>query len=101
MNRPDRASIVSGYFNPLHVGHLDLFEAARGRSGYLTVIVNNDAQQLLKKGRVIQPEADRVRVVRSLRMVDDVYLAVEQGPGIDGSFDAIRAAYPDTVLEFC
>jgi glycerol-3-phosphate cytidylyltransferase/D-beta-D-heptose 7-phosphate kinase/D-beta-D-heptose 1-phosphate adenosyltransferase len=100
-DRPARASVVSGYFNPLHPGHLDLFEAARARTGYLVVIVNNDVQQVLKKGKVIQPEADRVRIVRSLRVVDDALLAVEDGPGMDGSFDVVRAAYPDTELEFC
>lgn len=99
--RPAKASIVSGYFNPLHQGHLDLFEAAQARSGYLIVIVNNDHQQVLKKGRVIQTEDVRARIVRALRIVDDVYIAVEQGPGINESFDQIRAAYPDTELEFC
>lgn len=99
--RPAKASIVSGYFNPLHHGHLDLFEAAAERSGYLIVIVNNDRQQTLKKGRIIQVEDVRARIVRALRVVDDVYVAVEDGPGIDGTFDVIRAAYPDTVLEFC
>ncbi|WP_340684492.1 adenylyltransferase/cytidyltransferase family protein [Amycolatopsis coloradensis] len=99
--RPAKASIVSGYFNPLHQGHLDLFESAQARSGYLIVIVNNDHQQVLKKGRVIQTEDVRARIVRALRIVDDVYIAVEQGPGIDESFDQIRAAYPDTELEFC
>lgn len=99
--RPAKASIVSGYFNPLHQGHLDLFESAQARSGYLIVIVNNDHQQVLKKGRVIQTEDVRARIVRALRIVDDVYIAVEQGPGINESFDQIRAAYPDTELEFC
>ena len=100
-DRPARASVVSGYFNPLHPGHLDLFEAARERTGYLVVIVNNDVQQVLKKGKVIQSEADRLRIVRSLRMVDDAVLAVEDGPALDGSFDLLRAAYPETELEFC
>lgn len=99
--RPAKASIVSGYFNPLHHGHLDLFEAARERSGYLIVVVNNDRQQILKKGRVIQPAEVRERIVRALRMVDRVYVAVEDGPGIDGTFDMIRADFPDTDLEFC
>jgi cytidyltransferase-like protein len=93
-----RASIVSGYFGPLHAGHLDMFEAARERSGYLVVIVNNDRQQVLKKGRVIQPDTDRARIVAALRCVDDVLVAVEDGPGIDASFDAVRERYPDTGL---
>jgi cytidyltransferase-like protein len=99
--RPAKASIVSGYFNPLHHGHLDMFEAAAERTGYLIVIVNNDRQQLLKKNRIIQAQDVRARIVRALRVVDDVYVAVEDGPGIDGTFDLIREAYPDTVLEFC
>jgi glycerol-3-phosphate cytidylyltransferase/D-beta-D-heptose 7-phosphate kinase/D-beta-D-heptose 1-phosphate adenosyltransferase len=99
--RPAQASIVSGYFSPLHHGHLDLFEAAQRRSGYLIVIVNNDRQQILKKGRVIQAAEVRARIIRALRLVDAVYIAVEDGPGIDGTFDLIRADYPDTELEFC
>jgi cytidyltransferase-like protein len=99
--KPERASIVSGYFSPLHQGHLDLFEAAQSRSGYLIVIVNNDRQQVLKKGRVIQPDGPRVRIVAALRVVDAVYLAVEDGPGIDGTFDEIRRDYPTSELEFC
>jgi glycerol-3-phosphate cytidylyltransferase/D-beta-D-heptose 7-phosphate kinase/D-beta-D-heptose 1-phosphate adenosyltransferase len=100
-DQPARASIVSGYFNPLHQGHLDMIEAARERTGYLIVIVNNDKQQLLKKGRVIQGEDVRARIVRALRAVDDVLVAVDDGPGIEHSLDAVRAAYPDTELEFC
>jgi len=99
--RPATASIVSGYFNPLHHGHLDLLEAARERSGHLIVVVNNDKQQLLKKGRVIQTEDVRARIVGALRVVDKVYVAVEDGPGIDATFDLIRADYPGTDLEFC
>lgn len=99
--RPVRASIVSGYFNPLHEGHLDMFADARSRSGFLIVIVNNDHQQVLKKGRVIQAEGPRVRIVSALRDVDAVYLAVETGPGINGTFDAIRRDFPATELEFC
>lgn len=99
--RPAKASIVSGYFSPLHQGHLDLFEEARARSGHLIVVVNNDRQQILKKGRLIQSDVPRARIVRALRMVDAVYIAVEDGPGIDGTFDLIRSEYPDTKLEFC
>ena len=99
--QPAKASIVSGYFNPFHQGHLDLFEAARARSGYLIVVVNNDRQQVLKKGRVIQTAEVRARIVSAMRLVDTVYIAVEEGPGIDGTFDIIRSDFPNTELEFC
>ena len=101
MPTPARASIVSGYFGPLHQGHLDMMEAARELTGYLVVVVNNDAQQQLKKGRVIQGEAARVRIVAALRCVDDVVLAVDDGPGIERTFDIVRERYPATELVFC
>jgi glycerol-3-phosphate cytidylyltransferase/D-beta-D-heptose 7-phosphate kinase/D-beta-D-heptose 1-phosphate adenosyltransferase len=94
-------SIVSGYFGPLHHGHLDMMEAARERTGHLVVIVNNDAQQALKKGRAIQGEDNRIRIVRALRCVDRAYLAVDDGPSIARSLDVVRADYPDAELEFC
>ncbi|MGC4111269.1 MAG: adenylyltransferase/cytidyltransferase family protein [Nocardioides sp.] len=100
-DRPARASVVSGYFNPVHPGHLDLFESARSRTGYLVVVVNNDVQQVLKKGKVIQSEADRVRIVSALRMVDAVLLAVDEGPGLERTLDLVRETFPDTELEFC
>ena len=58
--------IVSGYFNPLHGGHLDMIEAAAELGDKVIVIVNNDVQQMLKKGKIILDEANRLRLLRSL-----------------------------------
>lgn len=69
--------IVSGYFNPLHGGHLDMIEAARGMGDKLLVIVNNDDQQLLKKGKIILDENNRLRLMRALRDVDEVVLSID------------------------
>ena len=62
--------IVSGYFNPLHGGHLDMIESAAEMGDRLLVIVNNDKQQLLKKGKIILDERNRLRLMRALRQVD-------------------------------
>ena len=69
--------IISGYFNPLHGGHLDLIEGARALGDHLVVIVNNDAQQLLKKGKIILDEQNRTRLMAALRDVDEVVLSVD------------------------
>ena len=60
--------IVSGYFNPLHVGHLAMLRAARDLGDEVVVIVNNDIQQLLKKGRIISPENERLEIAGAIRM---------------------------------
>lgn len=70
--------IVSGYFNPLHRGHVRMFRHARQLGDKLVVIVNNDKQQHLKKGKVIMPEDERQEVVAAMRDVDEVVMAIDQ-----------------------
>jgi len=96
-----RAAIVSGYFNPLHIGHLDMMEAARILADALVVIVNNDAQQVLKKGKVITSETDRLRIVEALRVADAAMVAVDEDGAVAASLEVIHAAYPGVELTFC
>jgi cytidyltransferase-like protein len=95
-----RASIVSGYFNPLHVGHLRMMEAARVLTGRLIIIVNNDAQQLMKKGHIILPLDDRMEVVRALRVADEVIAAVDDDNTVKQTLRVIRGKHPDDELIF-
>jgi len=92
--------IVSGYFNPLHGGHLDMIEAARLLGDYLIVSVNNDKAQILKKGKVILDEKNRMRLMRSLRLVDEVVLALDEDLGQSRTLREIRAMYPNDELIF-
>jgi len=68
---------VSGYFDPIHVGHLEYFERAKELGDELIVIVNNDRQATMKKGKPFMPEAERVKIIQSLRVVDRVVLSVD------------------------
>ncbi len=69
---------VSGYFNPLHVGHLEMIERAKKLGDRLVVIVNNDKQVSLKGSVPFMLEKDRVKVISSLRDVDEVFLSVDK-----------------------
>ena len=69
--------IVSGFFNPLHGGHLDMIEAAKKMGDHLVVIVNNDEQQIEKKGKIILDEQNRARLLRALRDVDEVIIGID------------------------
>lgn len=72
-----KAIIVSGYFNPIHKGHLEYFELARELADELFVIVNNDVQRELKGSREFQSEAERILIVSSLRIVDKTILSID------------------------
>ncbi len=92
--------IVSGYFSPLHAGHLDMIEDAAAKGDILIVIVNNNAQQIIKKGKVIMDEADRLRVVQAMRVVDDAFIAVDDDRTVIASIEAVAKKYPDHKLVF-
>ncbi len=68
---------VSGYFNPLHVGHLDMIERAKKLGEILVVIVNNDKQVKLKGSAPFMSLNDRLKIMSSLRLVDEVYVAID------------------------
>lgn len=92
--------IVSGYFNPLHGGHLDMIEAAKQLGSWLIVVVNNDRQQVMKKGKVILDEQNRMRLMGALRDVDETLLSIDEDAGQAATLRKIREMYPDDELIF-
>lgn len=92
--------IESGYFNPLHGGHLDMIEAGKKLGDKLIVIVNNDIQQIQKKGKVILDETNRLRLVGALRDVDEALLSVDQDSTQIATLQQIAKRYPDDELVF-
>jgi len=92
--------IVSGFFNPLHGGHLDMIEGAKNLGDRLIVIVNNDIQQVLKKDQIILSENNRARVITALREVDEVIVALDENPTVIKSLEAIANKYPNDELIF-
>lgn len=92
--------IVSGYFGPIHVGHLDMIEAGAAAGDELFVIVNNNAQQVMKKGKVVIDESDRLRIVEALRAVDHAMVAVDEDATVCASLEAIAKRFPDHRIVF-
>ena len=70
MEAKKKAIIVSGYFNPIHKGHLELFELAKQNADKLWVIVNSDKQRELKGSEYFMDEDERLQIVKAIRYVD-------------------------------
>jgi len=68
---------VSGYFNPLHVGHLEMIARAKKLGDKLIVIVNNDKQVKLKGSVSFMSETDRLEIIKALRDVDKAVLSID------------------------
>lgn len=83
---------ASGYFNPLHKGHVEYLEKAKKLGDRLVVIVNNDKQRALKGSKEFMDENERMLIVSSLRCVDEVVLSVDEDATV---CESLRLIYPD------
>jgi cytidyltransferase-like protein len=77
MSKP-KAIIVSGYFNPLHKGHLELFEKAKSSGDELWVIVNSDLQRKLKGSKEFMDQNERLIIVSAIGIVDKALISIDK-----------------------
>ena len=81
--------IVSGYFNPIHKGHIEYFKLAKSLGDYLFVIVNNDEQREKKGSKEFMLEDERMLIVEELEVVDKVYLSIDKDRTVSNTIKKI------------
>ena len=91
-----KAIIVSGYFNPLHKGHIELFHNAKEKGEKLFVIVNNDNQRAIKGSKEFMNENERVLIISELKIVDRCFLSIDQDRTVRKSIENIFKELGDT-----
>jgi len=85
--------IVSGYFNPLHKGHIDYFKKAKSLGDTLFVIVNNDNQRKLKGSQEFMLEDERVLIIDELKVTDKVFLSIDEDRSVSLTIEKIHSEY--------
>jgi len=85
--------IVSGYFNPIHKGHLEYFNNAKGLADELFVIVNSDHQRKLKASKEFQQESERLFIVQNIKAVDKAIISVDKDRSVCESIRSIFERY--------
>jgi glycerol-3-phosphate cytidylyltransferase/D-beta-D-heptose 7-phosphate kinase/D-beta-D-heptose 1-phosphate adenosyltransferase len=85
-----KAIIVSGYFNPIHKGHIEYFNLAKSLGDILIVIVNNDKQRALKGSKAFQEEDERVFIVSNVKSVDQVFLSIDEDRTVCATLEYIH-----------
>lgn len=82
--------IVSGYFNPIHKGHIEYFKRAKSIGDFLIVIVNNDFQRKLKGAKEFMHQNERLLIVNELSITDEVFLSIDKDRTVIESIKAIN-----------
>lgn len=86
--------ITSGFFNPLHIGHINLIKEAKKLGDFLVVIVNNDEQVKLKGSVPFMMEYERIEIIKALRYADDVVLAVDKNGFVSKTLEVVAKKHP-------
>jgi cytidyltransferase-like protein len=92
--------IASGYYNPIHIGHINLFREAKKLGDFLVVVVNNDGQVKLKGSVPFMDEKERVEIIKAVKYVDEVFLSVDKDRSVCESLKAVAKLHPDDELFF-
>ena len=90
-----KAIIVSGYFNPIHKGHIEYFKNAKDLADQLFVIVNNEYQRVLKGSKEFQDENERMIIVSNIKVVDKAILSVDKDRTVCATIKMIAEQYGD------
>ncbi len=95
-NKKKKVVAVSGGFDPIHIGHVRMFERAKKLGDRLIVIINNDNWLKKKKGFAFMPQEERAEIIKHIRWVDDVLLTEHEPGATDMSVCVeIRKLAPD------
>ena len=98
-----KIAIVSGGFDPVHIGHIELFNKSKHLLGAdeLIAILNTDDFLVRKKGEHFMPYEERSVILENLRMIDLVFGSVDKDSTVCESLRQIRALRPVDELLFC
>ena len=89
-NKKQIVVAASGYFDPIHIGHIEYLEKAKSLGDKLIVIVNNDKQTIMKKGKEFMPFKERLAVVKALRCVDEVFPSIDEDKTVCKSLESVH-----------
>jgi len=81
--------IVSGYFNPIHEGHLEYLNRSKALGDFLYVIVNNDLQRELKGSKPFLTENQRRIILKNIKAVDEVIISIDKNKFVDKTIELI------------
>jgi len=102
-----KIAIVSGGFDPIHVGHIEYMQKARALADALIAIVNDDDFLTRKKGKPFMPFQERLKIVGSIRYVDMAVKCIDKDQSVCETLKGLAscrtliAGQPYESLLFC
>ena len=94
-----KVGIVSGYFNPLHKGHLEYINSAKEQCDYLICIVNNDDQINVKGSDLFMDEQHRLFIMSNIKAINKALICIDKDSSVANTLREIADSIPDKSCE--
>ena len=98
--KPEKYYIVSGGFDPIHEGHIEMIKASVAVSDGVIVLVNSDEWLCRKKGKNFHTIKTRKAILENLKGVIDVLEFDDSDNSACDGIRKVRAKYPNAHLVF-
>ena len=95
-----KVGIVSGYFNPIHYGHIEYINGAKDNCDWLIAIINNDYQRILKGSKEFMDENHRLKIVSNLKAIDETLISIDKDKTQCESLKYLKNKYKNEELIF-
>jgi len=82
--------VASGYFDPIHSGHIEYLKLSKNLGDKLIVILNNQEQCIIKKGNPFMPIEDKKSILNELRCVDEVFISIDKDSTVIKSLEFLK-----------
>tara|TARA_B100000073_G_scaffold190572_1_gene157737 strand:+ start:389 stop:1171 length:783 start_codon:yes stop_codon:yes gene_type:complete len=95
-------ALISGGFDPVHIGHLAMIKDAKRISKNVVVLLNSDKWLIRKKGKPFMVEAQRAQILEEFGSVTEVI--IQKNDDDDSSNNAIidfHKTHPDKLICYC
>lgn len=89
--------VASGYFNPLHLGHIEYLNASKENCDFLCVIINSDFQRKLKGSKFFMDQNHRLKIVKSLKSVDNALISIDKDKSVALTLKLLSDSFKDCV----
>lgn len=94
-----RIVLCTGGFDPLHGGHIAYLKAAKALGDILIVGLNSDEWLERKKGKAFMPWNERLNILNSLEVVDEVFTFMDDDDTAINFIKQVKAHYPITAYK--
>ncbi|MFA5723572.1 MAG: adenylyltransferase/cytidyltransferase family protein [Candidatus Pacearchaeota archaeon] len=78
LKKKKKVVATSGYFDPIHHGHVELFKLSKELGDHLIVIINNDNQTTQKKGFVFMTAEEKAEIISEFACVDNIFISIDE-----------------------